>query len=110
MEAMPPLSKESAASPNDHDNRSGRANAAGAGAEQPPSPVFDDPTPLYRLPTMMLDDRFKKLKDLHPYSLLLSQSDVDECDWLEHAAFDPIEAATREKVSDVFFTLVLQRI
>lgn len=41
----------------------------------------------------------KKKADIHPFSSLLSVDDLDDCDWLEHAAFDPIEAASREKVS-----------
>jgi hypothetical protein len=43
--------------------------------------------------------RFNKPPTIHPFSSLLSLADLDECDWLEHAAFDPIEAASREKVS-----------
>ncbi|KAH7552306.1 acetyltransferase [Bipolaris maydis] len=35
---------------------------------------------------------------LRPYSSLLNIDDLDDCDWLEHAAFDPIEAASREKL------------
>jgi hypothetical protein len=62
------------------------------------SPPDNDPMPLYRMPSTLLDERFTKLKDLHPYSLLLNQEDLDDCDWLEHSAFDPHEAATREKV------------
>ncbi|KAF2469643.1 acyl-CoA N-acyltransferase [Lindgomyces ingoldianus] len=73
LEGMPPLSKESEAGP-------------------------PDPTPLYFLPTEVMDPKFKKMKDLHPYSLLLNQEDLDECDWLEHVAFDPHEAASREKL------------
>ncbi|KAF2019246.1 acetyltransferase [Aaosphaeria arxii CBS 175.79] len=77
LEAMPPLSKAK---------------------EQSNSPPADDPMPLYRVPTMLIEDRFKRMRDLNPYSLLLTQDDLDDCDWLEHAAFDPIEAATREKL------------
>ncbi|KAH7121269.1 hypothetical protein B0J11DRAFT_590294 [Dendryphion nanum] len=84
LDAMPSLAKEPA--------RTTDADA-GPGVSPPPN----DPIPLYRLPSMMLDDRFKKMKDLHPYCSLLNQTDLDDCDWLEHAAFDPIEAATREK-------------
>ena len=43
--------------------------------------------------------RFQKTPAIQPLSSLLSLADLDECDWLEHAAFDPIEAASREKVS-----------
>ncbi|KAF2732990.1 acyl-CoA N-acyltransferase [Polyplosphaeria fusca] len=78
LDAMPPLSKEPTASSS--------------------SPPPDHPLPLYRVPTTFIEDRFKKMKDLHPYALLLSQDDLDECDWLEHAAFEPHEAASREKL------------
>ncbi|KAF2748781.1 acyl-CoA N-acyltransferase [Sporormia fimetaria CBS 119925] len=54
--------------------------------------------PLYRLPSTFLDERFRKMKELHPYCLLLNKDDLDDCDWLEHAAFDPQEAASREKI------------
>lgn len=57
-----------------------------------------DPVPMYRMPSTRLDERFLKMKDLHPYVLLLNQDDADDCDWLEHTAFDPNEAASREKV------------
>lgn len=81
IEGMPPLSKE-----NEQD------------AELSSSPEYYDPVPLYREPPTMLEHRFHRLKELHPYTLLLSQEDADDCDWLEHVSFDPIEAATREKV------------
>ncbi|KAL5113372.1 hypothetical protein ACEQ8H_008753 [Pleosporales sp. CAS-2024a] len=35
---------------------------------------------------------------VHPFSSLLSPHDLDDCDWLEHAAFDPVEAASRQKI------------
>ncbi|ORX98115.1 acyl-CoA N-acyltransferase [Clohesyomyces aquaticus] len=57
-----------------------------------------DPRPLYFRPTEVMAPKYKKMKDLHPYSLLLSSDDLDDCDWLEHAAFEPHEAATREKL------------
>lgn len=41
---------------------------------------------------------FKKMDRIRPFGLLLNPDDLDDCDWLEHAAFDPIEAASREKV------------
>jgi len=81
IEGMIPLSKDK-----DHDT------------ELSSSPEYYDPMPLYRLPPTMLEDRFRRLKELHPYTLLLSQEDADDCDWLEHVSFDPIEAATREKI------------
>ena len=82
---MPPLAKDK---PAEQDSEPGISS----------SPENYDPMPLYRLPSTLLEERFRRLKDLHPYALLLSQDDVDECDWLEHVAFEPHEAATREKV------------
>jgi len=79
LDDMPPLSKDD----------------AGAEVESPPD---TGSLPLYRMPSTMLEERFKKLKDLHPYVLLLHQDDLDDCDWLEHLAFDPVEAASREKI------------
>jgi putative heme degradation protein len=78
LEDMPPLSKE---------------------PQQADSP--DDPNPmapLYKVPTTFVEDRFKRMTDLHPFASLLNQDDLDDCDWLEHAAFDANEAASREKV------------
>ena len=78
LEDMPPLSKE---------------------PQQADSP--DDPNPmpsLYKVPTTFVEDRFKRMTELHPFSSLLNQDDLDDCDWLEHAAFDANEAASREKV------------
>ncbi|KAF2705519.1 acyl-CoA N-acyltransferase [Pleomassaria siparia CBS 279.74] len=62
------------------------------------SPHHDDPLPLYRIPSLLVEESFEKMKDLKPFSLLLNQEDVEECDWLEHLAFDSIEAASREKI------------
>jgi putative heme degradation protein len=77
LEAMPPLSKEPAAD----------------------SPEDPNPMPsLYQVPTSFVEDRFKRMTDLHPFASLLNQDDLDDCDWLEHAAFDDNEAASREKV------------
>ncbi|KAH8706102.1 hypothetical protein GQ44DRAFT_763901 [Phaeosphaeriaceae sp. PMI808] len=53
--------------------------------------------PPYR-PAVLIENRFQKMKDIHPFAQLLNHEDLDDCDWLEHAAFDPIEAATREKI------------
>ncbi|EAT78974.2 hypothetical protein SNOG_13527 [Parastagonospora nodorum SN15] len=72
LDGMPQLSRESASSP---PQESGSSNSA----------VF-------------VEQRFKKMKDIHPFAQLLNYEDLDDCDWLEHAAFDPIEAASREKV------------
>ena len=78
LDEMPPLSKE----PQQADSLGG-----------------SDPVPsLYQMPTSFVEDRFKRMTDLHPFSSLLNQDDLDDCDWLEHAAFDANEAATREKV------------
>ncbi|KAF2029743.1 acyl-CoA N-acyltransferase [Setomelanomma holmii] len=64
-----------------------------------PEPEASSPMPLYK-PTVFVEERFKKIKDagVHPFAQLLNHEDLDDCDWLEHAAFDPIEAATREKI------------
>lgn len=80
LESMPQLSREPAATSPPPEQR--KANPYG--------------TSLIRV-----EDPFKKMvkKDIHPFSSLLSIDDLDDCDWLEHAAFDPIEAASREKVS-----------
>ncbi|OAG01405.1 acyl-CoA N-acyltransferase [Paraphaeosphaeria sporulosa] len=81
LEGMPPLSKEPAAD----------------------SPEDPHPMPsLYQVPTSFVEDRFKRMTDLHPFASLLNQDDLDDCDWLEHAAFDESEAASREKVGPVF--------
>ena len=77
LDGMPQLSRESASSP---------------------PPEVSSPMPLYS-PTVFVEERFKKMKGVHPFAQLLNRDDLDDCDWLEHAAFDPIEAATREKVS-----------
>lgn len=53
---------------------------------------------LYQAPSSFVEDRFKRMTALHPFASLLNQDDLDDCDWLEHAAFDDNEAATREKV------------
>ncbi|KAF1965422.1 acyl-CoA N-acyltransferase [Bimuria novae-zelandiae CBS 107.79] len=78
LEGMAPLSKE---------------------PQQVDSPEDPNPMPsLYQMPTSFIEDRFKRMTDLHPFSSLLNQDDLDDCDWLEHAAFDENEAATREKI------------
>lgn len=76
LEDMPPLSKEPA-------------------AESPGDP---NPMPLYQGPSTFIEDRFKRMTDLHPFASLLNRDDLDDCDWLEHVAFDENEAASREKV------------
>jgi hypothetical protein len=47
---------------------------------------------------VIVEDHLKK-KSIHPFAQLLNREDLDDCDWLEHVAFDPAEAASREKVS-----------
>ena len=61
-------------------------------------PDDSSPMPLYS-PSIPKEERFQKMGEIHPFAQLLNVEDLDDCDWLEHAAFDPIEAATREKVS-----------
>lgn len=69
-------------------------------SKETPPDDDQDPLPLHQShhPDLLVEDKFKKMKDIHPYSLLLNQEDVDECDWLEHVAFDANEAASKEKV------------
>ncbi|KAF2113329.1 hypothetical protein BDV96DRAFT_496268 [Lophiotrema nucula] len=88
LEGMPPLSKEPDAR----------------------SPLDSDPLPLYRIPTSFVEDRFKRMKDLHPYALLLNRDDIEESDWLEHACFEPHEAASREKVGYYSLNVAILRI
>jgi hypothetical protein len=78
LDAMPQLSRESATSP-----------------PQEPSPMSPSNQAVF------VEPRFrKKMQKIHPFAQLLNYGDLDDCDWLEHAAFDPIEAATREKVNN----------
>jgi putative heme degradation protein len=78
LDGMPQLARESASS---------------QGAAPSTQDLVEQSTPF-------VEERFKKMKDIHPFAQLLNHEDLDDCDWLEHAAFDPIEAASREKVSD----------
>lgn len=79
LDDMPPLSKE---------------------PPLPDSPDAHHSMPsLYQKPSSFVQDSFKRLTELHPFSSLLNQDDLDDCDWLEHVAFDENEAASREKVS-----------
>jgi hypothetical protein len=80
LDGMPQLARESASS-----------QAAAPSTQD----LVDNPAPF-------VEERFKKMKDIHPFSALLNHEDLDDCDWLEHAAFDPAEAASREKVGDCF--------
>jgi putative heme degradation protein len=78
LDNMPQLSRESASSPPAEES----------------SPMPSHPSAVF------VEQRFKKMKDIHPFAQLLNHEDLDDCDWLEHAAFDPVEAASREKVSN----------
>jgi hypothetical protein len=51
----------------------------------------------HRSSNIAQEGRLKQM-GVRPYSSLLNIDDLDDCDWLEHAAFDPAEAASREKV------------
>ncbi|KAL5386730.1 hypothetical protein PMIN06_010821 [Paraphaeosphaeria minitans] len=75
---MPPLSKEPAVDSPEHPN---------------PMPS------LHQVPTAFVEDRFKRMTELHPFASLLNRDDLDDCDWLEHVAFDENEAASREKIA-----------
>lgn len=69
-------------------------------SRDPTSPELSDEPVRMPMNTQLVrvEDRFKKMDTIHPFSSLLSYDDLDDCDWLEHVAFDAIEAATREKV------------
>lgn len=43
------------------------------------------------------EERLRQM-GVRPFAQLLNVEDLDDCDWLEHAAFDPTEAASREKL------------
>ncbi|KAL1605816.1 hypothetical protein SLS59_002935 [Nothophoma quercina] len=78
LESMPQLSREPAAA-------------------SPPPEKKANP---YGTALVRVEDPFKKMtnNNIHPFSSLLSIDDLDDCDWLEHAAMDPVEAASREKI------------
>jgi hypothetical protein len=69
-----------------------------------PPPEEKKPNP-YGTALVRVEDPLKKMtnSNIHPFSSLLNIEDLDECDWLEHAAFDSIEAASREKVSQLHY-------
>ena len=70
-----------------------------------PASLYDNSSLVpHRESNIMKQERLKK-SGIHPFAQLLNLHDLDDCDWLEHAAFDPIEAATREKVRTVSFVL-----
>jgi len=56
---------------------------------------------LHRDASRMHQQRLAKA-GVRPFAQLLNRDDLDDCDWLEHAAFDPIEAASRAKVARHF--------
>ncbi len=56
----------------------------------------------HRSSNIAQEGRLKQM-GVRPYASLLNIDDLDDCDWLEHAAFDPVEAASREKVRMVTF-------
>jgi hypothetical protein len=62
------------------------------------SPQLSSPKPTSNQGALIV----RKMEHIHPFAQLLNYEDLDDCDWLEHAAFDPIEAATREKVNTNF--------
>ncbi|KAI4700852.1 hypothetical protein J4E81_003816 [Alternaria sp. BMP 2799] len=51
----------------------------------------------HRSSNIAQEGRLKQM-GVRPYASLLNIDDLDDCDWLEHAAFDPVEAASREKL------------
>lgn len=67
-----------------------------------PEPVEQSSNSLvpHRSSHIAQEERLKQM-GVRPYASLLNVADLDDCDWLEHAAFDPIEAATREKVRTI---------
>jgi hypothetical protein len=62
-----------------------------------PEPVEQSSLVPHRSSNIAQEGRLRQM-GLRPYASLLNIDDLDDCDWLEHAAFDPIEAASREKV------------
>lgn len=70
-----------------------------------PEPVEQSSNSLvpHRSSHIAQEERLKQM-GVRPYSSLLNAGDLDDCDWLEHEAFDPIEAASREKVRTVSFS------
>jgi hypothetical protein len=78
LDAMPELSRES---------------------EPVSSPKPDESSSLipHRSSNIAQEERLKQM-GVRPFAQLLNVEDLDDCDWLEHVAFDPVEAASREKV------------
>lgn len=63
----------------------------------------------HRSSNIAQEGRLKQM-GVRPYASLLNIDDLDDCDWLEHAAFDPVEAASREKVRTITFIDVISKI
>jgi hypothetical protein len=87
--------------PRDLESEKATLEAMAPLSQETPPDDDQDPLPLYRShdSDLLVEEKFKKMKHIHPYSLLLNQEDIDECDWLEHVAFDANEAASKEKAS-----------
>jgi hypothetical protein len=99
--------------PRDLESEKATLEAMAPLSQETPPDDDQDPLPLYRShdSDLLVEEKFKKMKHIHPYSLLLNQEDVDECDWLEHVAFDANEAASKEKasiISLVYYSPLLQ--
>jgi hypothetical protein len=73
------------------------------------SPKSDESSSLvpHRSSNIAQEQRLKQM-GVRPFVQLLNVEDLDDCDWLEHAAFDPVEAASREKVRNTTFSLRVQ--
>jgi hypothetical protein len=93
--------------PRDLESEKATLEAMAPLSQETPPDDDQDPLPLYRShdSDLLVEEKFKKMKHIHPYSLLLNQEDVDECDWLEHVAFDANEAASKEKASIISLVL-----
>jgi hypothetical protein len=73
------------------------------------SPKPDESSSLvpHRSSNIAQEERLKQM-GVRPFAQLLNVEDLDDCDWLEHAAFDPVEAASREKVRNTTSLLTIQ--
>jgi hypothetical protein len=67
--------------------------------ESATSPPPDESGPMDANSQFVIVPESERQKSIHPLVQLLNYEDLDDCDWLEHVAFNEIEAATREKVS-----------
>jgi hypothetical protein len=66
--------------------------------ESATSPPPDESGPMDANNQFVIVPESERKKSIHPFAQLLNREDLDDCDWLEHVAFNEIEAATREKV------------